>query len=63
MPAVMEFREGGFLPGDAIYSINRSRVTTLDELSEFLASKRPGDPLAIQLERSGRLMFLAFEMN
>mgnify|MGYP005810961457 CR=1 FL=1 len=56
------FMEGAFKAGDVIYSINRERVTSIADLKTLLARLKTGDPVAVQIERAGRLMFVALEM-
>ncbi len=52
----------GFRAGDLIYAVNRTAVRTTAELREFLRKQKPGAPLAFQVERSGRLRFVSFEL-
>jgi len=43
----------GLLPGDVIYSVNRLDVASLTELKAAIARYHPGDPIVLQVERSG----------
>lgn len=51
-----------FQPGDVIYMVNQEPVTSLEDLRAALAGLKPGDPMAVQVERGGRLRYLAFEL-
>jgi serine protease Do len=49
--------------GDVIHSINNRPVDTVENLRSALKQLKPGDPVALQIERAGKLQFLAFEME
>ena len=49
---------GGFETGDVIYQVNGTVVTTVQVLRKMVADLKPGDPLVMQIERDGKLMFL-----
>ena len=49
---------GGFETGDVIYQINGTVVTTVQALRRQLAALKVGDPLVVQIERAGKLMYL-----
>jgi len=53
----------GLRPGDVIYSVNSTAVTSVPALKRKLDEFRPGDSVVIQLERSGRLMFVSIELE
>ncbi|MFQ5708148.1 MAG: trypsin-like peptidase domain-containing protein [bacterium] len=55
--------EGGFYPGDVIYSINNKPVTNLAELRNSLKNLKPYQAVAAQVERQGQLMYIAFELE
>ena len=55
--------DSGLLPGDVIHAVNRTDVDSLESLRRVTGAIRPGDPVAIQIERQGKFMFLAFEME
>ena len=44
--------------GDVIHTVNGSRVTTVEMLRSTLDKVKTEDPLVLQVERDGRLMFL-----
>jgi len=48
--------------GDVIHGLNGAAVTTLDGLRETLAKLKTGDPVALQIERSGQLMYISFSL-
>ncbi|HBY59706.1 MAG TPA: peptidase S1 [Solibacterales bacterium] len=56
------FMEGGFRAGDVIYAINREAVAAISDLRAALGRYKPGDALAVQIERNGKLMFLSLEL-
>ena len=53
----------GLANGDIIHAINNRPVDTVDNLRSALKQFKPGDPIALQIERAGRLQFLAFEVE
>ena len=48
--------------GDVIHGLNGSTITTLDGLRETLAKMKPGDPVALQIERFGQLIYISFSL-
>jgi serine protease Do len=52
----------GFKAGDVLYSLNHTRIATVADLRALLKKMKPGDPVAIQIERDGKLRFIAFEL-
>ena len=50
-------------PRDIIRSVNARQVTTLQGLKEAIRSLTPGSPVTLQVQREGRLMFLAFTLE
>ncbi|HEY6391799.1 MAG TPA: trypsin-like peptidase domain-containing protein [Bryobacteraceae bacterium] len=53
----------GLQPGDVIYSVNNSPVSTVAALKTKLDEFKPGDPVVMQIERAGRLMFVTLELE
>jgi len=53
----------GLQPGDVIYSVNQGPVSTVEALRKKVAEFKPGDEVAMQIERSGRLMFVSIEIE
>jgi serine protease Do len=50
--------QGGLKLGDVIYSVNTVPMATLDALRKALDGLKSTDPLVLQIERDGKLMFL-----
>jgi serine protease Do len=48
--------------GDIIYRMNRNQITTSVQLRQQLDGMKAGQPVAFQIEREGRLRFLAMEV-
>jgi serine protease Do len=59
----IDSREGGLAPGDVVYAVNRTAVAGLAELRAALGALKTGDPVVLQLERRGELMYLAFTVD
>ena len=55
--------ESGLRPGDVVHELNGTPIETLAGLREGLARLKPGDAVALHVEREGRLMYLAFELE
>jgi serine protease Do len=53
-------REGTFKPGDVIHAVNRTTVSSLPELRAVIERTGPDQPVVVQAEREGVMMFLAF---
>ncbi|HET8734331.1 MAG TPA: PDZ domain-containing protein, partial [Anaeromyxobacteraceae bacterium] len=53
----------GLQPGDVIHGLNRAPVETVDGLRQAIQALHGGDPVVLQVERQGRLTYLAFEME
>ena len=53
----------GLKPGDVIYSVNSSPVSTVAALKRRLDEFKAGEPVVIQIERAGRLMFVTLELE
>jgi S1-C subfamily serine protease len=49
--------------GDVIRSVNGVSVTAVAPLRVMLDNFKPGDAVALQVERKGKLMYVAFEMD
>ena len=52
-----------FRQGDIIFSINSTSVTSVEDLRSAVAKLKAGDPVVMQIERQGKLHYLAFEME
>jgi serine protease Do len=49
--------------GDVIYSVNNSPVADVSTLRSLLDAIKPGEPVVLQVEREGKLMFVAIELE
>jgi S1-C subfamily serine protease len=49
--------------GDVIYSVNNAPVTDVASLRKALDGLKDTDPLVLQVERSGRLMYVTLEIE
>src|SRR5262249_29883135 len=52
--------EGGFAAGDVIYAVNSRQILGLSDLQMIVDELKAGDPVVLQLERQGVMMYLAF---
>jgi serine protease Do len=59
----LDARDGGLAAGDVIYSVNRTQVLGLTHLRAMIDGLKTGDPVVLQLERRGELMYLAFTVE
>jgi serine protease Do len=50
--------QGGLKLGDVIYSVNNAPVSTMDALRQAIDRLKPADPLVMQVERGGKLLYL-----
>jgi serine protease Do len=50
-------------PGDVIYAVNGELVTSVAALRAALDKLKTADPVVLQIERDGRLMFLDMELE
>jgi serine protease Do len=53
----------GLAAGDIIHSLNRANIDSLNSLNAALKQLKPGDAVAMQIERQGHLEYLSFEME
>jgi serine protease Do len=49
--------------GDVIRTVNGDPMTTLDKLREALRALKPGSPVAIQIQRDDKLMYVSFTLE
>jgi serine protease Do len=49
--------------GDVIYEINHSPTLTVKFLRDRLSLMKPGDPVVLQVERDGKLLYLPLELE
>jgi serine protease Do len=50
-------------PKDIIRRVNNLQLSTLQSLRDALGPLTPGDPVTLQIQRDGRLMFLSFTLE
>ena len=55
--------EIGLLPGDIIHSFNRIPIVSVEALRSSIEGLKPGSPVVLQVEREGKLQYVAFEME
>ncbi len=62
---VAEFRSAttGLQTGDVIHSVNQSSVDSVSGLRQALRQIKPHEAVVLQLERSGGLLWIAFDME
>ena len=48
---------------DIVRSVNNQPVTSLQGLRDTLRTLKPGTPVALQIQREGRLMYVTFTVN
>ena len=53
----------GLEAGDLVRSINRMPVQSSTQLQSRVHEIKSGDPVVLQVERNGKLQYLAFEMD
>jgi serine protease Do len=56
-------QQGRLLPGDVIYTVNGTPVGSIADLRAAVDALEPGTATALQLERDGTLMYLAFRVE
>ena len=56
-------QQGRLQAGDAIYAFNGKTVSGIADLKAIAATLRPGTAAVLQIEREGRLMYLAFRVE
>jgi serine protease Do len=54
---------GDLLPGDIIYQINQETVSTLPELRAVLEKQKPGELVALQVERAGTIRYVEMRLD
>jgi serine protease Do len=55
--------DSGLQTGDVIHALNGAPIITLEALRTALQPLKTGDPVVLQIERDGKLQYLAFEME
>ena len=63
IPAEFAGFNPGLQSGDVIYSLNGKAVTTLEELRGGIEAMKPGDAVALYVERDSTLSYVAFNLE
>jgi serine protease Do len=56
-------QQGRLAPGDVIYTLNTKPIASIADLKAATGALQPGAAAVLQIEREGRLMFLAFRIE
>jgi serine protease Do len=52
-----------FQPGDVIHAVNRAPVGDLPDIHKALGEIKPGEAVAVQIEREGEMFFTVFQLE
>jgi len=55
--------ETGLQAGDVIHQLNTTPIDSAQTLRSEVAKLKAGDPVVLQIERDGELMYVSFEMD
>lgn len=55
--------ETGLQAADVIHQVNATAIDSVETLRNAMNQLKPGDPVALQVERDGGLMYLGFELE
>jgi serine protease Do len=55
--------DSGLVQGDVVHALNRARIDSVEELRRAIKARNPGEPVVLQIERSGQYHYLHFEME
>ena len=61
--AALDSLEGGLAPGDVVYAVNRRAITGLAELRAATDGLASGNPVVLEVERGGELIYLSFMVD
>jgi len=53
----------GLKSGDVIHTVNKTPIDSVDTLRSIMQQMKPNSPVVLQIERDGKLQWLAFEME
>jgi len=53
----------GLQTGDVIHAFDRTPLQSTSQFQDLVRNLKSGDPVVLQIERSGKLQYLAFEME
>ena len=63
VPAEYAFRNPGLVSGDIIVAVNGAAIASLNDLKAALSARKPGDAMALRVERGGEMMYVVFELE
>jgi len=63
IPAEYAAFNPGLKAGDVIYSLNQTKLASLDELRAALKTLKPGDPAVLLVESDGTLGYVSFKLE
>jgi len=55
--------DSGLQPGGVIHAVDRTRIDSVESLRQVLRGIKAGEPVAIQIERQGKIAYLSFKME
>jgi serine protease Do len=55
--------DSGLMEGDVVHSLNHAQITSVDNLRAEFNKLKPGEAGVMQVERSGKLTYVTFEME
>ena len=53
----------GLQAGDLIHALNTTRIDSMQTLRDAVNTLKTGDPVVLQIERDGGLMYVSFEIE
>jgi serine protease Do len=53
----------GIQAGDVLHTVNKNFISSVEALKQSVSDLKPGDPVAILIERGGQLLYVSFEMQ
>ena len=53
----------GLQAGDIIHQLNTTSIDSMTTLRQIVGTLKPGDPVVLQVERSGGLLYVSFELE
>jgi S1-C subfamily serine protease len=63
IPAEYAALNPGLKAGDVIYSLNKTKIGSLEDLREALAGLKPGDPIVLLVESDGTLGYVSLKLE
>jgi S1-C subfamily serine protease len=53
----------GLQAADVIHQLNTTSIDSMDTLRKAVSALKTGDPVVLQVERSGGLLYVSFELE